>query len=218
MNDRMLHSPALLALMLCVAPPLGFVAGHAAMPQKAPAAGQVPAKPATRASAPPIVIKGGTVFTITKGTIPNGTVVIRDGRIAAVGANIEVPAGAEVVDATGRFVTPGIVDQHSHIAEDSTNEAGTTVSSMTNIIDVLDPSDVNIYRDLAGGLTVANVLHGSANRSAERTRSSSCAGAGSAPRIWCSTPACRASSSPSARTRKTCLGAARHRPARAGTR
>jgi len=162
-NDRMLHSPALLALMLCVAPPLGFVAGHAAMPQKAPAAGQVPAKPATRASAPPIVIKGGTVFTITKGTIPNGTVVIRDGRIAAVGANIEVPAGAEVVDATGRFVTPGIVDQHSHIAEDSTNEAGTTVSSMTNIIDVLDPSDVNIYRDLAGGLTVANVLHGSAN-------------------------------------------------------
>jgi imidazolonepropionase-like amidohydrolase len=160
----MLRSPALLALMLCVAPPLGYVVGHAAMPQKAPATtGQVQAKPAARASAPPVVINGGTVFTITRGTIPNGIVVIRDGRIAAVGANIEVPAGAEVVDATGRFVTPGIIDQHSHIAEDSTNEAGTTVSSMTNIIDVLDPSDVNIYRDLAGGLTVANILHGSAN-------------------------------------------------------
>jgi imidazolonepropionase-like amidohydrolase len=150
---RMLRSPALLALMLSLALPCSYAAGLAAVRQK----------PAPRASAPPIVIKGGTVFTITRGTIPNGIVVIRDGRIAAVGANVEIPAGAEVVDATGRFVTPGIIDQHSHIAEDSTNEGGTTVSSMTNIIDVLDPNDVNIYRDLAGGLTVANILHGSAN-------------------------------------------------------
>ena len=63
----------------------------------------------------------------------------------------------------GRFVSPGIIDAHSHIAADSINEGGTTVSSMTGIEDVLDPTDVDIYRDLAGGLTVANVLHGSAN-------------------------------------------------------
>ena len=118
-----------------------------------------PAKPA----APPLVIKGGTVLTVTGGTIPNGTVIVRDGRIAAVGANLEVPAGADLVDATGKFVTPGIVDEHSHIAMDSVNEGGTTVSSMTSVWDVLNPTDVNIYRDLAGGLTVASVFHGSAN-------------------------------------------------------
>ena len=74
-----------------------------------------------------------------------------------------IPAGAEVVDAAGRSSRPGIIDCHSHIAADSINEGGTTVSSMTGIEDVFDPTDINIYRDLAGGLTVANVLHGSAN-------------------------------------------------------
>ena len=89
--------------------------------------------------------------------------ILRDGKIAAVGANVQVPAGAEVVDATGQFVTPGIIDAHSHIAADAINEGGTTVSSMTGIEDVLDPTDINIYRELAGGVTTANVLHGSAN-------------------------------------------------------
>ncbi len=74
-----------------------------------------------------------------------------------------VPSGAEVIDATGRFVSPGIIDCHSHIAADSINEGGTTVSSMTGIEDVFNPTDIDIYRDLAGGLTTANVLHGSAN-------------------------------------------------------
>jgi imidazolonepropionase-like amidohydrolase len=111
-----------------------------------------------------VAVRGGTVLTVTRGTIPNGTVVLRDGRIAAVGGpETVVPAGADVVDASGRFVSPGIIDAHSHIAADSINEGGTTVSSMTGIEDVLDPTDVNIQRDLAGGLTVANVLHGSAN-------------------------------------------------------
>jgi imidazolonepropionase-like amidohydrolase len=126
------------------------------------------AHPATQAQAPRdaavTAIRGGTVFTVTRGTITNGVVVLRDGKIAAVGdAGTSIPAGAEVVDATGRFVTPGLIDAHSHIAAGSINEGGTTVSSMTGILDVLDPRDVNIYRDLAGGLTVANVLHGSAN-------------------------------------------------------
>jgi imidazolonepropionase-like amidohydrolase len=110
-----------------------------------------------------IALRGGTVVTVTKGTIRNGTVLMRDGKIAAVGANVSIPAGAEVIDVTGRYVSPGIIDAHSHIATDAINEGGTTVSSMTGIEDVLDPTDISIYRDVAGGLTVANVLHGSAN-------------------------------------------------------
>lgn len=110
-----------------------------------------------------IALRGGTVYTITKGTIQNGTVLIRDGKIAAVGANVSIPSDAQVVDVSGKHVTPGIIDAHSHIANDSINEGGTTVSSMTGMEDVLDPTDISIYRDLAGGLTTANILHGSAN-------------------------------------------------------
>ena len=122
----------------------------------------VPAEPHGQ-TATAIAIRGATILTVTKGTIPAGTIVLRGGRIEAVGANVVVPPGAQVVDGTGKFVSPGIIDAHSHIAADSINEGGTTVSSMTSIEDVLDPTDINIYRDLAGGLTVANVLHGSAN-------------------------------------------------------
>lgn len=86
--------------------------------------------------------------------------VIRDGKIAAIGGpSISVPAGAGVVDVTGRFVSPGIIDAHSHIANNSINEGGTTVSSTTGMHDVLDPTDMNICRDIAGGLTTANILH-----------------------------------------------------------
>ena len=95
-----------------------------------------PERPAAQAqSGPrPIAIRGGTVLTVTQGTIPNGVVVLRNGRIEAVGgADTAIPANAEVVDATGRFVSPVIIDAHSHIAADSSNEGGTTVSSMTGI-------------------------------------------------------------------------------------
>jgi imidazolonepropionase-like amidohydrolase len=121
--------------------------------------GQAPAQP--RPSV--IALRGGTLVTVTGGTIPNGTIVLRDGKIAALGANVTIPSGAEVIDVTGKFISPGIIDAHSHIAADAINEGGTVVSSMVSIKDVLDPTDINIYRDLAGGLTVANVLHGSAN-------------------------------------------------------
>ncbi len=110
-----------------------------------------------------VAITNATVLTVTKGTLQKATVVVRDGRIAAVGADVAVPSGAEVVDASGRFVSPGIIDAHSHVAADSINEGGTTVSSMTGIEDVFDPTDIDLYRDLAGGVTTANVLHGSAN-------------------------------------------------------
>jgi imidazolonepropionase-like amidohydrolase len=118
-------------------------------------------KPAARRG--PVVIRNATILTVTKGTIRNGSVLLRDGKIVAAGASVDTPAGAEVYDAGGRFVTPGLIDAHSHIAADSINEGGTTVSSMTGIEEVLDPTDIDIYRDLAGGLTTANVLHGSAN-------------------------------------------------------
>ena len=110
-----------------------------------------------------VALRGGTILTVTRGTIPNGTIVMRDGKITAVGANVDIPAGADVIDATGKFISPGIIDAHSHIAADAINEGGTVVSSMVSIQDVIDPTDINIYRDLAGGLTIANVLHGSAN-------------------------------------------------------
>ena len=117
-----------------------------------------------QAAAPTVVaIRNGTILTATRGTIANGTVLIRDGKIAAVGTNVSIPAGADVYDATGKFVSPGIIDAHSHIANDAINEGSVSVSSMTGMEDVLDPTDIDIYRDLAGGTTTANILHGSAN-------------------------------------------------------
>ena len=112
---------------------------------------------------PPTVIHNATVLTVTKGTIPNGSILIRDGKIAEVGTSVMVPAGARVIDAAGQFVMPGIIDCHSHIAAESINEGSVSVSSMVGIRDVLNPESVEIYRALAGGVTTANILHGSAN-------------------------------------------------------
>ena len=110
------------------------------------------------------VIKNATVITVTKGTIEHGSILIRDGKIAEVGKSVKEPAGATVIDATGMYVTPGIIDCHSHIAvEGGVNEGSVSVSSMVGVGDVLNPDDIEIYRDLAGGVTAAHVLHGSAN-------------------------------------------------------
>ena len=111
-----------------------------------------------------MLIKNATILTVTKGTIQHGSILVRDGKIAEVGTNIAAPSGANVIDATGLFVMPGIIDCHSHIAvEGGVNEGSVSDSSIANIADVLNPADPDIYRDLAGGVTVANVLHGSAN-------------------------------------------------------
>ena len=111
-----------------------------------------------------IVIRNATVLTVSHGRIENGSVLIRNGKIAAVGRDIKASAAATVVDATGKFVTPGIVDCHSHIAIDgSVNEGSLSVTSMARIQDVLDPTDTAILFGLSGGVTSANVLHGSAN-------------------------------------------------------
>ncbi|MGB9464150.1 MAG: amidohydrolase [Candidatus Acidiferrum sp.] len=115
--------------------------------------------------APPVIlIQNATILTVSHGTIEHGSILIKDGKIAEVGTSIKAPKDAQVFDAAGQFVIPGIIDCHSHIAVDgSVNEGSVSVSSIVNIADVLNPDDVDIYRDLAGGVTVANVLHGSAN-------------------------------------------------------
>src|SRR5712664_2635350 len=111
-----------------------------------------------------ILIQNATLLTVSHGTIEHGSILIKDGKIAEVGANLKAPKDAQVIDAAGQFVIPGIIDCHSHIAVDGdVNEGSISVSSIVNIADVLNPDDVDIYRDLAGGVTVANVLHGSAN-------------------------------------------------------
>jgi imidazolonepropionase-like amidohydrolase len=109
-------------------------------------------------------ITNATIWTVSGETIEDGTVVVRDGRIAAVGADVELPAGVEVIDAAGGSVIPGIIDAHSHIAgEGGLNEGSFSVTSMVRVADVINPDDVAIYRALAGGVTAANILHGSSN-------------------------------------------------------
>jgi imidazolonepropionase-like amidohydrolase len=110
------------------------------------------------------LIRNATILTVTNGTIANGSVLIRGGKIAAVGTNVPAPANARVIDATGKFVLPGIIDTHSHTAvEGSVNEISLPNSGMVRIADVLTDDDISAYRQLAGGTTTALVLHGSAN-------------------------------------------------------
>ena len=110
-----------------------------------------------------IVIQNATIMTVTKGTL-QGSVVIKDGKIAEVGEKVMMPQNATVIDAGGQYVIPGIIDCHSHIAVDgNVNEGSISVSSMVDIKDVINPEDIAIYRALAGGVTTANILHGSAN-------------------------------------------------------
>ncbi|HVG25118.1 MAG TPA: amidohydrolase family protein [Thermoanaerobaculia bacterium] len=110
------------------------------------------------------LIRNATILTITNGTIENGSVLIRGSKIAAVGKDIAAPAGANVIDATGKFVLPGIVDTHSHTGvEGSVNEVSLPNTGMVRIQDALTDDDISAYRQLAGGTTTALVLHGSAN-------------------------------------------------------
>jgi len=113
-------------------------------------------------AAPPTVIRNANVLTVTKGRF-QGSILVRDGKIVEAGEKVLVPEGARVIDASGQYVMPGIIDAHSHIASESTNEGSISVSSMVTMKDVLNPEDIAIYRALAGGVTTALILHGSAN-------------------------------------------------------
>jgi len=114
-------------------------------------------------SAPETLIRNATVLTITHGTLANTDVLLRNGKIAAVGKNLNASPNARVIDATGKFVMPGIIDCHSHSMLDTINEGTLAVTSMVRTRDVLNTTDVDLYRELAGGVTTLNLLHGSAN-------------------------------------------------------
>jgi len=111
-----------------------------------------------------LLIKNATILTVTKGKLENGSILIHDGKIKAVGSNIATPDNVRTIDATGQFVMPGIIDSHSHMgSEGGINESTGTVTPEVNIQDVICHDDLSLYRALAGGVTTINTLHGSAN-------------------------------------------------------
>lgn len=110
-----------------------------------------------------VLIKNATVLTITNGTRENTDVLIKDGIISQIGANLKADRGIEVVDATGKFLMPGIIDAHSHIALSSINEGSSPVTAEVSMEDVINPYHLGIYRALAGGVTTSHTMHGSAN-------------------------------------------------------
>ena len=110
-----------------------------------------------------LLIKNATVWTNEKdGKIENTDVLVKNGKIAQIGKGLTDPS-AKVIDGTGKHLTAGIIDEHSHIAAASINEGAQSVTSEVRIGDNLNPEDINIYRQLSGGVTSSHILHGSAN-------------------------------------------------------
>jgi imidazolonepropionase-like amidohydrolase len=110
-----------------------------------------------------LLIRNGTVLTITQGTLEEADILVEKGKITAIGDNLKAPQGIKEIDATGLFVMPGIIDAHSHIAIDAVNEATHPVTPEVKVGDAIDPFDLSIYRALAGGVTTSHAMHGSAN-------------------------------------------------------
>lgn len=114
-------------------------------------------------SAQNLLVKNGTILTVTQGTITNGDVLVLDGIIQKIGQNIQAPDHVRIIDATGKYVIPGIIDSHSHIALSGTNESGETISSEVRMRDVLNAEDPSIYTAITGGVTMTHTMHGSGN-------------------------------------------------------
>ena len=111
-----------------------------------------------------LVITDATVMTVTHGTLEHASVWIHDGKIAGFGTTVNAPADAMKIDASGKYLTPGIIDPHSHSALDSdVNEATSPVTPSMMMIDAFDNRDKALYQALAGGVTTELLLHGSAN-------------------------------------------------------
>ncbi len=112
-----------------------------------------------------VLIRNATVWTAeADGILENTDVVVSGGKFTAIGKNLPAPAGARVIDATGKHFTSGVIDEHSHIAiSRGVNEGTHSVTSECRIGDVVNPEDIAIYRHLAGGVTMSHLLHGSAN-------------------------------------------------------
>ncbi|WP_037315140.1 amidohydrolase family protein [Salegentibacter sp. Hel_I_6] len=110
-----------------------------------------------------ILFQNATVWTNEEeGIIENTDVLVKNGKISRIGENLNA-GNARVIDATGKHLTSGIIDEHSHIAASAINEAGHNSTAEVTMEDVVDPTDMNIYRNLAGGVTTVQLLHGSAN-------------------------------------------------------
>jgi imidazolonepropionase-like amidohydrolase len=111
-----------------------------------------------------MLIRNATVWTNEKdGILQNADVLVTNGKISQVGKGLTAPAGARVIDGTGKHLTNGIIDEHSHIALLSVNEGSQSSTAEVRMADVVNSEDVNIYRQLAGGVTTSQLLHGSAN-------------------------------------------------------
>ena len=110
-----------------------------------------------------VLVRGGTLLTVTQGTLEGTDLLILDGRISAIGQDLEAPDGIQVIEATGMFVMPGIIDAHSHIGISNVNESSAPVTAQVSVGDVLNPYSISIYRALSGGVTTSHVMHGSAN-------------------------------------------------------
>jgi len=111
------------------------------------------------------LLKNATLWTNeSEGIIQNGSVLIQNGKIVQVGKDLKAPQGSTVIDCTGKHITPGIIDEHSHIAGSrGINEGSQASSAEVRIGDILNSEDINIYRQLSGGVTTSQILHGSAN-------------------------------------------------------
>ncbi|MEM7383566.1 MAG: amidohydrolase family protein [Verrucomicrobiota bacterium] len=112
-----------------------------------------------------LLIRKATVWTSSEaGKLEETDLLVSDGKIEALGRDLDAPEGALIVDAEGKHVTPGLIDAHSHTAiSRGVNEGSHAVTVEVRIGDVLDPTDINLFRQVAGGLTAANIMHGSAN-------------------------------------------------------
>ena len=110
-----------------------------------------------------VFIQNATLITITDGIIENGDVLIIDGVITGIGTNLSAPLGVNVVNGSGKYVMPGIIDAHSHLNTVSTNEARNPVTAEVTMEESINPNSVSIYRAIAGGVTSIHLMHGSAN-------------------------------------------------------
>ncbi|RPA68058.1 amidohydrolase [Cyclobacteriaceae bacterium YHN15] len=109
-----------------------------------------------------VLIKNATVLTVTKGTLEETDVLVENGIIKKIGKNLTAP-NIEIIEATGKYLMPGIIDAHSHVALDAVNEATAPITSEVRMADVVNPYDIGLYRALAGGVTISHAMHGSAN-------------------------------------------------------
>nr|WP_315481369.1 amidohydrolase family protein [uncultured Undibacterium sp.] len=112
-----------------------------------------------------VLLKNATIWTSGKaGKLEQSDMLVLNGKISAIGKDLKAPANAEIIDASGKHISPGIIDAHSHTAMmQGVNEGSSSITAEVRVGDVIDASSINIYRQLAGGVTTSNLLHGSAN-------------------------------------------------------